>query len=78
METPRSRRSEKAEEIVMCSRVKCSSCGKPSYAGCGAHVEQVLADVPKEQRCRCREEKKEQKEAARASQPSLLRRIFGA
>jgi hypothetical protein len=61
----------------MCSRVKCSSCGKPSYAGCGAHVEQVLADVPKEQRCRCREEKKQEKDAARASQPSLLRRILG-
>jgi len=39
----------------MCARVKCSSCGKPTYAGCGAHIEQVLGDVPKEQRCRCRE-----------------------
>jgi fumarate hydratase subunit beta len=26
-----------------------------TFAGCGAHVEQVLAGVPKEQRCRCRE-----------------------
>ncbi len=35
----------------MCRRVTCKTCGKPSWAGCGAHVEQVLADVPKAQRC---------------------------
>ena len=39
----------------MCARVKCTRCNKPTFAGCGAHVEQVLGDVPKEQRCRCRE-----------------------
>jgi hypothetical protein len=38
----------------MCRRVDCSHCGKPTYAGCGAHIEQVLGDVPPEQRCRCR------------------------
>ena len=41
----------------MCSRVKCHSCNKPTYAGCGAHIEQVLGDVPPKDRCRCREEK---------------------
>ena len=40
----------------MCQRIQCKQCGKPSYAGCGAHIEQVLGDVPKTQRCRCREE----------------------
>lgn len=40
----------------MCRRVTCSKCGKPSWAGCGAHVEQVLGNVPAAQRCRCREE----------------------
>ncbi|MTA13432.1 MAG: hypothetical protein F2534_12600 [Actinobacteria bacterium] len=35
----------------MCRRVTCKNCGKPSWAGCGAHVEQVLGDVPKAQRC---------------------------
>lgn len=40
----------------MCRRVRCASCGKPSYAGCGAHVEQVLAGVPVERRCHCRDE----------------------
>ena len=33
----------------------CKTCGKPNWAGCGAHVETVLGDVPKADRCRCRE-----------------------
>jgi hypothetical protein len=41
----------------MCRRVTCDGCGKPTYAGCGAHVEQVLGDVPEERRCHCREER---------------------
>jgi hypothetical protein len=40
----------------MCRQVKCSTCGKATYAGCGMHVEQVLAGVPASQRCRCREQ----------------------
>jgi len=39
----------------MCQRVVCNSCGKPGYSGCGRHVEAVLADVPLEARCHCRE-----------------------
>ncbi|PZR16618.1 MAG: hypothetical protein DI536_05515 [Archangium gephyra] len=38
----------------MCVRVTCSKCGKPSWSGCGAHVEQVLAGVPMEARCACK------------------------
>ncbi len=41
----------------MCRRVSCSKCGKPTFAGCGAHVEAVLADVPPNERCRCRQDK---------------------
>jgi len=37
----------------MCRRVTCSECGLPSYAGCGQHVEQVLASTAPAQRCRC-------------------------
>jgi hypothetical protein len=37
----------------MCRRITCPRCEKPSFAGCGAHVEQVLRDVPKSQRCKC-------------------------
>ena len=38
----------------MCQRVTCSDCGKPSFAGCGRHIEAVLGDVPPAARCRCR------------------------
>ncbi|MER6335167.1 hypothetical protein ACF09H_41030 [Streptomyces sp. NPDC014983] len=37
----------------MCRRVTCSTCGKATYAGCGNHVEQVLAGVPRSRRCDC-------------------------
>ena len=37
----------------MCHRVTCRTCNKPTYRGCGRHVEQVLAGVPKSQRCSC-------------------------
>lgn len=37
----------------MCSRVTCKTCGKATYRGCGMHVEQVLAGVPKSGRCDC-------------------------
>lgn len=53
----------------MCRRVECSKCGRPTYAGCGAHVEHVLRDVPKAERCRCSENKaKESREPKRASE----------
>ncbi len=37
----------------MCQRVTCPRCKKPTYSGCGQHVEQVLGDVPASQRCSC-------------------------
>ncbi len=39
----------------MCRRMNCQTCGKPTWAGCGAHVEEVLGDVPKAERCQCNE-----------------------
>ena len=41
----------------MCSRVQCRECGKPTWGGCGRHIEQALAGVPHEARCHCREER---------------------
>jgi len=35
----------------MCRRVTCKICDKPTWAGCGAHVESVLGDVPRADRC---------------------------
>ncbi len=57
----------------MCQRVTCNACGKPTYAGCGRHIEQVLGDVPSEKRCKCREEKTTKS----APKDSWLRRVLG-
>lgn len=57
----------------MCTRINCTSCGKPSYVGCGRHVEQVLGNVPPEKRCKCRET--EQPESNDTG--SLFRKLFG-
>lgn len=49
----------------MCQRITCHRCGKPTYTGCGRHVEQVLSDVPVAQRCSC------------PPRPSLLGKLLG-
>lgn len=38
----------------MCSPIRCSTCGKVTWTGCGRHVDEALAGVPAEQRCTCR------------------------
>jgi len=50
----------------MCARVTCRSCGKPTFSGCGRHIEQVLGDVKPKDRCHCREDKA----AAKATAPA--------
>ena len=35
----------------MCRATTCKKCGKASWAGCGQHVDQVLAGVPRADRC---------------------------
>jgi hypothetical protein len=35
----------------MCRPVRCKTCGKTTWAGCGQHVEQVKASVPAGQWC---------------------------
>jgi len=62
----------------MCRRVECRKCGRPTFAGCGMHVEQVLGDVPAAERCRCREEKpKEPAADVGGDLRSRLRALFG-
>lgn len=62
----------------MCRRVECSKCGRPTFAGCGAHVEQVLGNVPLAARCRCREEHAKNPDATVAAEPrSWARRLLG-
>lgn len=41
----------------MCYKTTCSKCNKPTWAGCGNHIEQALKDVPVQDRCKCREQK---------------------
>ena len=58
----------------MCRRISCKTCGKPDWRGCGAHIDVVLADVPVNQRCQCRQ----MKSAQRGEQSKgLLARLFG-
>lgn len=35
----------------MCRPVACKQCAKTTWAGCGLHVDQVMAGVPKDQQC---------------------------
>jgi hypothetical protein len=35
----------------MCSRINCRKCGKPTWSGCGQHIEEALYGVAKSDRC---------------------------
>ena len=61
----------------MCQRVNCGDCGKPTFAGCGAHVEQVLGHVPRAERCKCREERAQGQTPKIQSKPSWLDSVLG-
>lgn len=37
----------------MCQKVTCDKCGKPTWQGCGDHIEEALAGVPEPDRCTC-------------------------
>ncbi len=60
----------------MCSQVKCTKCGKPTWAGCGQHIEQALANVPRAERCRCREAAAKPQAPGNAA-PAPLRQLTG-
>jgi len=61
----------------MCRRIDCRTCGRPTFAGCGMHVEQVLGNVPRDQRCRCREERPQSAAAPGTGPRSWLRALLG-
>lgn len=60
----------------MCMRVECSSCHKPTWSGCGRHIEQALAGVPHDKRCKCREQKSSAKPSAPQGKGGFLS-LFG-
>jgi len=56
----------------MCSRVQCKTCGKPTWQGCGLHIEQALEGVALDERCHCAPSVKTPTKAS-----GLLARLFG-
>ncbi|GAB3820281.1 hypothetical protein GCM10028820_25820 [Tessaracoccus terricola] len=38
---------------TMCSKITCSNCNKPTWEGCGEHIEFALGDVAPADRCAC-------------------------
>ncbi|KAB8092976.1 hypothetical protein EE612_019600 [Oryza sativa] len=38
----------------MCYQVKCGTCGKSTWAGCGRHVASVHSQIADGQHCACR------------------------
>ena len=55
----------------MCRSTTCRTCGKTTWAGCGQHVEQVMARVPRAVRC------PGHPQAAKPAGGSFLRRVLG-
>lgn len=53
----------------MCSKVICKSCKKPTWSGCGEHVEEALAGIPISERCEGHP--KEQ------TKPGFMAKLFG-
>lgn len=37
----------------MCKRIECENCGKPTWDGCGEHIEEALEGVAQTDRCQC-------------------------
>lgn len=56
----------------MCRPVRCKTCGKTTWAGCGQHIAQVKARVPADQWC----DRKHPVEAGQSS-GNWLSRLFG-
>jgi len=55
----------------MCRPATCKTCRKITWAGCGMHVDQVLAGVPRDMRC------PGHPKAERTQSGGLLRRLIG-
>lgn len=37
----------------MCSPIRCGTCRKITWTGCGMHADEVLAEFPVAERCTC-------------------------
>jgi hypothetical protein len=61
--------NNRAREITVCRAVTCKTCGRTTWAGCGQHVDQVMAGVPRRDQC--------EGHAEEPPKGSFLSRIFG-
>ncbi|MFN8589684.1 MAG: hypothetical protein U0704_17995 [Candidatus Eisenbacteria bacterium] len=61
----------------MCHRVTCPKCKRPTWSGCGQHIEQALAGVPKAERCQCREKGASAQPAAQQGGSGWLSKLMG-
>ena len=52
----------------MCSKVICKKCKKPTWSGCGQHIEEALHGIAVADRC--------QGHAGEAKQPGFFSKIF--
>ena len=57
----------------MCRAVSCKVCGKTTWAGCGQHVDQVMKNVPRPDRCTGHSDA----ERAAAKPANPFARLFG-
>jgi hypothetical protein len=60
----------------MCSPVRCRTCNKTTWAGCGNHIDAVKARVPAGQWCDGQHSAAEVA-AAKAANPGIFARLFG-
>nr|NLD40182.1 hypothetical protein [Actinomycetales bacterium] len=59
----------------MCRAVKCKTCGRTTWAGCGQHVASVKATVPSSQWCNGQHPEKAG--AEKADGRGVFARLFG-
>jgi len=57
----------------MCHQITCATCNKPTWEGCGEHIEYALKGVPLNERCTCPRDKVK----AAGSEKSMLDRVLG-
>jgi hypothetical protein len=61
----------------MCARSTCRSCGKPTWSGCGNHIEQALRGVPQSERCKGHPRTASAAATATPKSGGFLSRLFG-
>lgn len=58
----------------MCHQVSCRICSRPTWSGCGNHIETALAGIPRSQRCPGHDSAEI---AQYKAENGLIKRLFG-